>query len=839
MLPVRFLALPLWICQTLLLLSFHDTAAQQNRIRINAGQVMNQIPSTIYGSCIEDVNHEIYGGFYSQMIFGESFEEPASGVNYKDWQRNSGYWAADREYGAGSVSIVPGRNTLRSIGGIEIGVEPDDHARLVYDPLIVKNGTYMFDIRFPESKGDMAGAIFRVSGTGIGEHAFTGYRIGVSRDGRQLQLSRHVRGYQLLKEAAIALNTTRWNRIRVSMQDQLIKVWLNNDKEPVIVYEDTNNPLPAGKLGLITSRSPAAFRNTVFISGSDTTQLPLLYTASQQVSDCWDPVSDGHPGAKLTLTQDSAWHGVTAQAIEQAQNKGRAGVANRGLNRWGIAVTAGEQLNGSLWLRGSDVPAQVIVALENSAGTVTYARQVISIKDPSWRKYSFRLTPGSTDAQARWALYIERKGKIYVDAVSLMPEGGRLFNSLPLRADIAHAIRNEKITFMRYGGSMVNAEGYRFKNMIGPREQRPPYTGHWNKFSTNGFGIEEFLQFCEAAGITPAFAINIEETPADVADMMEYLNGAVTTPWGQQRAANGHPRPYGIKYIEIGNEEGIFRGDNANDYTHYAERFNLLHHAIRSKDTAVKLICAAWWRPGSPNMAKVFRGVNGKAAYWDFHPGADNANAGTDTDKELSKMRTLFHEWDPATTMKCVIFEENGNLHNMQRALGHATTLNAVRRHGDFVFASCPANALQPWLQNDNGWDQGQIFFTADKVWGMPPYYAQQMAAGQHLPLRVKETVTGDLDVTATTNGNADTLILHVVNTNAQPAPAVVELENFESSQSEVYSLTLAGAPQAENGPGIADIAPVQGATSLTAGQLNYTFPAHAYTILRFTRIKQ
>lgn len=79
---------------------------------------------------------------------------------------------------------------------------------------------------------------------------------------------------------------------------------------------------------------------------------------------------------------------------------------------------------------------------------------------------------------------------------------------------------------------MINIPGYRFKKMIGDRDKRPPYHGHWYRWSTNGFGIEDFLQFCEKAGFTAAFAVNIEETPQDMADMIEYLNGPVTSEWG-------------------------------------------------------------------------------------------------------------------------------------------------------------------------------------------------------------------------------------------------------------------------------------------------------------------
>lgn len=88
---------------------------------------------------------------------------------------------------------------------------------------------------------------------------------------------------------------------------------------------------------------------------------------------------------------------------------------------------------------------------------------------------------------------------------------------------------------------MVNAPEYRFKNMIGDRALRPPYKGHWYTYSTNGFGIEDFLQFCEKAGFVPAYAVNVEESAQDMADMIEYLNGSVDTEWGRSVPRTGIP----------------------------------------------------------------------------------------------------------------------------------------------------------------------------------------------------------------------------------------------------------------------------------------------------------
>jgi alpha-L-arabinofuranosidase len=362
-----------------------------------------------------------------------------------------------------------------------------------------------------------------------------------------------------------------------------------------------------------------------------------------------------------------------------------------------------------------------------------------------------------------------------------------------------------------------------------------PYRGHWYPYSTNGFGIEDFLKFCEAAGFEAAFAINIEETAQDAADMVEYLNGETSTVWGAKRAENGHPEPYRVKYIEIGNEETLFEGDNAQAYNHYVERFNDLYAAMISKDANIQVINSAWWRPESPYIKNVFLALNGKAAYWDYHPWADEANSGTGIETDLIRMETLFKQWDPNTTMKCAIFEENGNLHNLQRALGHATILNATRRRADFLLTSCAANALQPYRQNDNGWDQGQIFFTPSQVWGMPTFYAQQIASLNHLPLRILEEVTGNLDVTATRSEEGETVVIHVVNTGSVSRNANIKLNNFVfNGAANVWCLS--GKLGDENTPEEPEkIIPVENTINIESDEFDYVFTPYSYTIIRLT----
>ena len=200
-------------------------------------------------------------------------------------------------------------------------------------------------------------------------------------------------------------------------------------------------------------------------------------------------------------------------------------------------------------------------------------------------------------------------------------------------------------------------------------------------------------------------------------------------------------------------------------------------------------------------------------------------------------MQDLFLQWDSTTKMRITIFEENGGLHDLQRALGHATTLNAVRRHGDFVLTSCAANGLQPFMQHDNNWDQGQVFFTPSQVWGMPPFYATQMASKNHEPLRVFNSVEGNLDVTAARSEKGDVLVVHVVNTTTDETKALVDLNGFEGKKSLIKIYTLSGDLTAENLPATPEKTSTKTTTMEVKGNnINYTFPAHSYTILRFEK---
>nr|WP_068891126.1 beta-L-arabinofuranosidase domain-containing protein [Pedobacter panaciterrae] len=806
---------------------------QTASIKVDAGQVENQLNQLIYGSNIEDVNHEIYGGFYDQRIFGESFEEPVTGVNFNQWRRYTGYWTAKGD----AVTIIPGRNTTSEVfmtTSHQIGVEPDQSAKLIYEPTEIANGTVEAEIRFT-GNGESGALLVRVANAGVGNDAFDGYEISLNRDGKKIMIGKHLQNFEQIKDAAVNFNPEAWNKVKVVLNGAIIEVYLNGQQ--VLSCTDERNPLLTGKIGLRTWRSAMEFRNVTIQENEKKEALRLVNQINEQVSYNWDIISLGQVKSNFNIDSTTAYNGKKSQVLEFVAGTGKVGVANRSLNRWGIAVRNGQTFQGRLYLKAEKLTGPVSIALESADGTKTYAIKKISGIGSNWKKYPFTLTSNTTDDNARLAIYISSKGKLWIDQVVFMGTGKDQFKGLPIRADIGNMLVNQGLTFLRYAGTMVNSPEYKFKEMIGDPDKRPPYRGHWNRYTTNGFGIEEFLKFCETTAITPSFAINIYETPEDVADMIEYLNGDLKTKWGAKRAKNGHPKPYGVKYIEIGNEEVIFNGDNRKAYEEYVTRFKLLYAAMKQKDSSLKFIHAAWWRPESPNMEYVFRELNGKADYWDLHVGGDDPKAGLDTDKQLAEMQRMFKSWDPATQMKVAVFEENGSKHGIQRALGHATNLNAIRKHNEFVLTSSPANALQPYQQNDNDWDQGQIFFTSDKVWGMPPFYSQKMQAENYLPLRVLSKVEGNLDVTAARSEDEKTLMLHVVNTTAEAINTTLELNGFKDRNAETDVFVLAGELNSRNTPLEPELhKTISSKVMLTGDAPVYSFPAHSYTILKFTR---
>ena len=462
--------------------------------------------------------------------------------------------------------------------------------------------------------------------------------------------------------------------------------------------------------------------------------------SGREVSGMWRIVRRGSANGRCSLDTHEPCLGRQSQRVVFLDGQGEFGVENRGLNRWGMCLVRGKPYEGVLWARAEN-PTDIAVALENRDGTQRYASQRLSVMGPGWQRLTFVLEPTVADKAGRFAVTLDRRGSVELGYAFLQPgPWGRLAHPsakyLPVRRDVAEALIDEGITVLRYGGSMVNNPEYRWKKMIGPRDRRPPYHGIWYPYSSNGWGILDFLDLCEAMGIPGIPAFNFDESPAGMADFVEYVNGPADSPWGKKRAADGHPQPYALRHIELGNEERV-------DEDFY-RKFAALAEAIWAKDPQITLVVGDFIYGRRISDPFNFSGAvskitslagqqkilqlakqHGREVWFDLHVGTE----GPRPDSTLAGMFSFADMLDriaDGARHKVAVFEFNANIHSQRRALANALAIQAIERDGRIPIAAS-ANCLQPDGQNDNGWNQGLLFLSPSQVWLQPPGYVTRM----------------------------------------------------------------------------------------------------------------
>ena len=531
-------------------------------ITVNADQVLHTNSPYLNGACIEDVNHEIYGGIDSQMIFGESFAEPAAQLPLKGFKAYEGRW------------------TLPDDGGVQgIG---SDGSKIVWDSPALSVGEVSVDVKLTEATGGNGGLILKVSDAGIGADAFTGYEVSLERPGF-LVLGRHRQNWEPIRRMPCDVPVNKWIKLTVRTTAKSLEVLVNG--KSMMQFEDSEHPLETGAVGLRIWQSKVSFRNLSVATDASQQKVAFEFEAGNNpldnVSGMWRPIRQGTAKGGFSLESQGAFSGNQSQQITFVSGSGVIGIENQSLNRWGMNFVKGKNYEGYLWAQAKS-PTEIFVALESTNGSVVYAEKSIKLKVGDWQRLDFDLTPNAADEAGRFAVKLKQPGSVSVGYAFLQPGSWGRFKGLPVRKDVAEGLIDEGVTILRYGGSMVNNPEYRWKKMIGPRAQRPPYGGHWYPYSSNGWGIFDFLNLCEAAGIVGIPDLDINESPSDMADFMDYYNGTPDSEWGKKRVADGHPAPYRLKYIELGNEERI--DDN------YSEKFKAVAEVIWAKDPAIILI---------------------------------------------------------------------------------------------------------------------------------------------------------------------------------------------------------------------------------------------------------
>ncbi len=802
-------------------------SGEEARITVS-NEVRNRITRFMTGACLEDVNHEVYGGIYSQMLYGESFQEPPSSGSFEDFDAYGGEWA--------------------SSGGV-LSVSADAGGKVVAKGIRLGDGEVAVDIRLPQNHDGYVGLIVKVNEAAPGADAFIGYEVALNPARQVLRLGRHRHNWEHICDTPCAVPLDQWLCLTVSCSGPSLEISL--DGKRIVGFVDAEHALRPGSVGLRTFNADAEFRNLVVRQdGRDIRPRLTPEGSPSAVSRMWRPVQRGSARGTYALCADNPFKGRQSQRVTFVSGQGEVGIENQGLNRWGLHVQAGNLYEGLLWAR-CEKSTLVTVALESADGEQIYAEHALSLDPGSWRRLDFTLTAGRSDKNARFAIKLTCPGTVDLGYAFLQPGPWGRFKDLPVRRDVAEALIDQGLTVLRYGGSMVNIDTYRWKNMIGPRDLRPAYRGHWFRYSSNGWGIIDFIDFCRAAGFLCIPAFNMGETPQDMADFVEYVNGPVDSEWGRRRAQDGHPEPYRLIYMQLGNEEAV-------DET-YWQRFRPMAEAIWRKDPDMTIVVGDFAYGRTIRDPYDFRGApritslaahkkildlavrHGRKVWFDVHVGTDQPRE-PDGLRGIPSFIEALRRISPEARFKVAVFELNANNHALRRALSNAHAINELERLGDHVPVVCSANCLQPYRQNENGWDQGLLFLNPAQVWGQPPYYVTQMISVHYQPLCLKTSVEcpdGHLDVTAKRSEDGRTVVLSVVNLASDPVETRIRFTDYSPQKDTVRVVTLTGQLDEINTPEeprrVVPTEEVRPLTKDARGQdIIYTFPANSFTILRF-----
>lgn len=796
--------------------------AQQTTIDIDATRTLHTVSPYLTGSCLEDVNHEVYGGIYSQMIFGESFAEPVPQVPIKDF-KVFGRWTPE----PGGVRVVGGEGS-----------------KIVADSPAFAEGEASVEFKFNDDGSGNAGMIVKVSDAGKGHDEFNGYEISVEPSGHLL-FGRHRQNWEHIRTVPCEVQLNSWMKLTVGMTANSLKIFLND--KLMTEYTDTEHPLENGAVGLRTWQRDTSYRNFTVKAGGETTHYAFdpVSTSKDNVSEMWRPLRSGSAEGGFELVQNNPFSGRQSQQITFASGSGEVGIENRSLNHWGMNFVKGKRYEGYLYVR-AEKPTSFFVSFENETTSQVYAQKRLKVSAGDWQRVEFSLAPDENDVSGRFALKLKEPGSITVGYVFLQPgEWGR-FKGLPVRKDVGQGLIDEGNTILRFGGSMVNAEGYRWKKMIGLREKRQPYAGNWYPYSSRGWGVFEFLDYCEAAKILGVPDININETPQDMADFMDCVNGPATNEWGAKRAAAGHPKPYHLKYIELGNEEHVDE--------HYFEKFKPIAETIWAKDPQIILIVGDFVYDDPIKDPFNFTGAGSRITSMSAHQKilqlakAHNAEVWFDvhvgTEGPRPSFGGFFSYADALDKIadgakhRLLTFEFNAGNHSLRRALANAAGIIRIERDGRIPI-STSANCLQPDGENDNDWDQGLLFLNPSQVWLQPPGYVMQMIARNYEPSMVgcEPRDGNNIECCATRSADGKTLVLQVVNYSDHPLPAMLQLNGYSPSCAVARVSEISGSLHEMNtatAPERVKSYSFDWRHNLKNGQALYILPPLSFSIIRF-----
>jgi alpha-N-arabinofuranosidase len=496
------------------------------------------------------------------------------------------------------------------------------------------------------------------------------------------------------------------------------------------------NPVPRGNRGRRGGQPPDT-------NGTAAATAPVV------VIPHWSLVnSDGAEGAMSLDTNDPvndvALNTSLKMSIASVPAGGRVGVANNGY--WGIPVYPNTSYQASFYAKGTDgFAGPLTVAIESDDGQTNFATATVRKISDHWQQYKVTLKTSKVEptAATRFVISGASKGTINFNLVSLFPpvfkeRKGSALGARPVtgfRRDLMQLLADQKPTFLRFpGGNYVEgsdfANRFDFKKTIGPWEQRPGHMSPWGYRSSDGMGLLEFLEWCEDLKMEPVLAVydglslnqgrDVRTNEAlkpliqDAFDEIEYVSGDAKTTWGARRAKDGHPAPFKLNYVEIGNEDNLNNGTAT--YRGPEGRFAAFYAAIKQKYPNLQVIATT--TPGSPHD------VIDEHFYMGFNDALNRAHM---YDPERRPRTTTDGQPAPKVFVGEWATRDNNPTPSFHCALTDAAFLTGLERNADLVIMTCYAPLLDNLNPGGQQWATDLIGYDRLSSFGSPSYYVQKM----------------------------------------------------------------------------------------------------------------
>jgi alpha-L-arabinofuranosidase len=499
------------------------------------------------------------------------------------------------------------------------------------------------------------------------------------------------------------------------------------------------------------------------------------------------------------------------------------GIQNDGFD--GINLKAGAKYNFSIYLRNVKGDSKKVrIALSEPQPGWGKAPKLIAdaelvVSSNGWQKYEVQLTAQESASKANLQILSLSTGILDVDMVSLMPQD--TYKGHGMRKDLAEALAALHPKFMRFpGGCVVHGGGdgfwdtYRWKTTVGPKEQRKGIKNTWGYHQSMGLGYFEYFQFCEDLGMEPLPILpcgvscqgtnggwgmkdqaqdcvpmeEMDEWVSEALDLIEWANGDVNTRWGRLRAEAGHPKPFNLKYLGLGNEERIS--------PEFIERFKYIYEKVRAAHPEIVIVGTAG--PGS-------------------HPGNRDFEAGWKLADEIGLPILDEHYYEPRDYFlnkrqyddyprdrktKVYLGEYAAKDKKLIDALAEGLYLLHVERNGDVVCMTSYAPLFA--RKNATNWNPDLIYFDNERPYLTCSYYVQQMfgqSAGQYY---YGDCVTID-DATnlqgqsVVLNTKTRQLFVKLCNASGDSKMAHLNLSRFKGMKSAATMTVISGQPEDEN----------------------------------------